>query len=105
MDNSLLAVRDINHKYIVVERNKKMGTKEYKSPTLVELNETEMTEANGGVGFPVVVGVAAAALLVVAGYTTVVAATVVVANGIYAVNIASVVNVTSSNNKKKKKKK
>jgi len=26
MDNSLLAVRDINHKYIVVERRKKMHT-------------------------------------------------------------------------------
>ena len=41
MDNSLLAVRDINHKYIVVERRKNMVNTETTEEFVKELDLTE----------------------------------------------------------------
>ncbi|MGF6990548.1 uncharacterized protein (DUF697 family) [Lachnospiraceae bacterium PM6-15] len=43
---------------------------DYQKPMMVELNEVEMEESNGGVGFVVVVGAAVAALVAAVVYTT-----------------------------------
>jgi len=54
-----------------------MNEKEYVKPMLYDMNEMDLQNVNGGVGFIVVVGVLVAGLLVVAGYTVVAAGVVV----------------------------
>lgn len=54
-----------------------MERKEYVKPMLYDMNETELQTVDGGVGFPVVVGVLVAAILVAGAYTVVAAGVVV----------------------------
>ena len=65
---------------------------EYDKPTLREMSELEISELNGGVGFPVVVAAVAAAVVIAAGYTT------VGVNAIALVNVYTLVNISTTVN-------
>ena len=65
-----------------------MQSKNYEKPTFVGLNETELLESNGGVGFPVVVGAAVAVLVAAVVYTVAGGATITVAGAAFTVAAA-----------------
>ncbi len=55
----------------------------YEKPVLAELNEAELQDINGGVGFVVVVGAAVAALVAAVVYTTAAGVTLAAGGAIY----------------------